>query len=184
MKKLRRWLIYTLIVLLAAPVISVAAFDILRLQPRLDQINTLVANGESLTQPPTPLIKEMISIAEPNNLYWLVSRIIVTQSQPKFDSSSALKRHTVELLTTHLLELHISESEIITIYSARVFAGDSSYGLSSVSERLFGKSLSDLTAKEAATVAAWPKAPSYFAKNPSRLELRRDVILKKFGGGI
>lgn len=184
MKKLRRWFLSIFILLTIALAAPVIAFDVFWLKPRIDQITAMAAAGTSGELYPTSLISKMVTTSEPNGLNWSVGRIIIHQSKPEFEAHGKLHWHVVGLLTPLLLRLHLTESELLSIYCARVYVGKSSYGLSAISRRLFGKNLTDLTIEEAATVAAWPRAPSYFSKYPSGLEVRRDAILKGFGGGI
>lgn len=183
MKFIRRLLIITIVVL-ALPVVAIVVFDIFWLAPRIEHIKNLADTGSSEELAPTPLTTKTAIAAEPNGLNWQVARIVINQSTPAFKTSSTLQRHLVGAAIFFLLKAHLSEQEIISIYCARVYAGNNSYGLSYASHKLFGKSLSQLNATEMATVAAWPKAPNFFEKNQASLLRNRDRILNSLASGI
>ena len=183
MKIIRRLLIITIAVL-ALPVVAAVVFDVLWLAPRIEHIRNLAEAGSSEEQAPTPLTTKMVIAAEPNGLHWQVARILIIQSAPPFEASSTLQRHLVGAATSFLLKAHLSEQEVISIYCARVYVGNNSYGLSYVSHKLFGKNLSKLNATEVATVAAWPRAPNFFERNQESLLRNRDRILNSLASGI
>jgi hypothetical protein len=184
MKFLRRLLIYTAIATLALPAVAAMIFDIFWLAPRIEHIKSLAEMGSIEERTPPPLIAKMVIASEPNGLNWQVARTLIIQSEPPFKTRSTLQWHLVGAASSFLLKLHLSEQELISIYCARVHVGNGSYGLNTASHKLFGKNLSELTTDEAATVAAWPKAPNMFAKNQASLQRSRDRILANFASGI
>lgn len=183
MKFIRRLLIVTIAVL-ALPVFAAVVFDIFWLAPRIEHIKNLAETGSSEERAPTSLTSKMVIAAEPNGLHWQVARILISQSAPPFEASSTLQRHLVSAAASFLLKAHLSEQEIISIYCARVYVGNNSYGLSYASHKLFGKNLSQLNATEVATVAAWPRAPNFFERNQASLLRNRDRILNNLANGI
>lgn len=184
MKFLRRLFIYTAIITFALPAAAAMIFDIFWLAPRIEQIKNLAEMGSIEERTPAPLISKMVIASEPNGLNWQIARILIIQSEPPFKPRSTLQWHLVGAASSLLLKLHLSEQERIPIYCARIYVGNNAYGLNTASHKLFGKSLSELNTNEAATVAAWPKAPNMFAKNQVSLQRSRDRILANFASGL
>ena len=179
MKPWRRLFISLAVAILVLPLSAVVAFDLFWLQPRLEQIETLAqsASPQALNSP--PLVTQMVQASEPNGLIWQVARIVISQSIPKFTATSNLQWHAVGIASSLLLPLHTSEQERLGLYCARIYVGDQSYGLEAAAQQLFGKNLAALNLEQAATVAAWPRAPSYYAKRPEALARLRDTLLER-----
>ena len=178
MKLWRRLCISLAVALLVLPLSVLAAFDLLWLQPRLEQIQTLAQSAGPEALNPPPLIEQMVRASEPNGLKWSVSRIVIAQSKPE-PKLSTLQRHAIGATTALLLPLHAPEQELLALYCARIYVGDQSYGLEAAAQQLFGKNLAALNLEQAATVAAWPRAPSYYAKRPEALARLRDTLLER-----
>lgn len=181
MKLIRPLLMYILVATIAMPVSAVIFFDIFWLRPRAEHITNLVENGSVEERKPAQLTRKMVMASEPKGLNWQVARILIIQSESPFKPSSMLQWHAVGAATSLLLKLHFSDEELLATYCARVYVGNNSYGLSAASQKLFSKNLSELSASEAATVAAWPAAPNMFAKNQAALDRHRDRILERVG---
>lgn len=87
-------------------------------------------------------------------------------------------RKIKEILLSYAVEQKFSKDEIIGLYLNQIGYGSTNYGVESASWAYFGKSVTDLTLAESATLAALPKQPSFYLNNPDRLKERRDWILE------
>jgi len=76
------------------------------------------------------------------------------------------------------LEKKYSKDEILKLYLNEIPYGSTNYGIEAASQSYFKKSAKDLTLAESATLAAIPKAPSYYLNNLKALSSRRDTVLK------
>lgn len=87
----------------------------------------------------------------------------------------------VEILSALKLELFRSKREILKIYSANAPFGGNTVGLEAAARRYTGKSSSELSWGEAATLAVLPNSPSliYPGKNQELLRAKRDQLLLK-----
>jgi penicillin-binding protein 1C len=87
----------------------------------------------------------------------------------------------VEMLQAVKLEIFRSKKEILRIYSANAPFGGNIVGLEAAAWRYTGKSPSDITWAEAASLAVLPNSPSlvYPGKNQETLKNRRNELLKK-----
>lgn len=77
------------------------------------------------------------------------------------------------------MEKHYSKEQILEAYLNLILFGHGWYGVDAAARHYFGKSASQLSLAEAATLAALPKGPSIYdpIKNPVRARQRRDVVL-------
>jgi penicillin-binding protein 1A len=72
----------------------------------------------------------------------------------------SLARKVREALLAWRIEKALRKDQILGIYLNHVFLGNGAYGVGAAANAYFGKSVADLTAAEAAMLAAMPKAPS------------------------
>lgn len=80
------------------------------------------------------------------------------------------------------LEQKLTKDEILTTYLNVVPYGGTIYGIEQASQSFFGKGADEITLAEAAYLAALPNAPSFYSpygKNKDRLDIRKDLVLKK-----
>lgn len=87
----------------------------------------------------------------------------------------------IELILALRLELTYSKAEILKLYSSHAPFGSNVVGVEAASWRYFGRSLSQLSWAECATLAVLPNSPSiiYPGKNQDRLCLKRNKLLYK-----
>ncbi len=87
----------------------------------------------------------------------------------------------IEIILALRLELTYSKAEILQSYSSHAPFGTNVVGIDAASWRYFGRSLSELSWSECATLAVLPNSPSiiYPGKNQERLKRKRDKLLNK-----
>ncbi|HXJ20646.1 MAG TPA: PBP1A family penicillin-binding protein, partial [Polyangia bacterium] len=91
----------------------------------------------------------------------------------------SLKRKLREALLATRIERSLTKDQILGIYLNHVYLGHGSYGVVAAAKAYFGKSLGDLTAAEAAMLAALPKSPSRITpfNNFARAQERQRYVL-------
>jgi len=91
------------------------------------------------------------------------------------------RRKFIEILSALKLELFRSKKSILISYAANAPFGGNTVGLEAASWRYTGKSSSDLTWAEAATLAILPNSPGlvFPGRNQGLLRTRRDDLLKR-----
>jgi len=85
-----------------------------------------------------------------------------------------------ELILAYQIERKFSKDEILKMYFNEIPYGSSAYGVEAAAQIYFSKKSSKLTLDEAATLAALPKAPTYYSpygQNKEKLLARRNYIL-------
>lgn len=85
-----------------------------------------------------------------------------------------------ELILAYQIEKKFSKDEILKMYLNEIPYGSNAYGIEAASQIYFGKSASSITLDEAATLAALPKAPTYYSpygSHQDKLIARRNYIL-------
>jgi monofunctional glycosyltransferase len=94
-------------------------------------------------------------------------------------------RKVKEAIITRRLEDHLSKRRILEIYLNVIEWGDGVYGAEAASRFHLGKSASQLSAGEAAYLAAMipnPRTVYNPRKNPKRVARRQRLILRRMGG--
>lgn len=99
-----------------------------------------------------------------------------------FSTSSedqTLERKAQEAWMSMQLEREYTKDEILAFYINKVYMSNNVYGMGTAAEYFFGKSITDVTLAEAATLAGMPQAPSLYdpISNPADTQTRRDLVL-------
>jgi penicillin-binding protein 1A len=89
------------------------------------------------------------------------------------------RRKIEEALLAVELEKRYSKQQLLTLYLNLVNLGHGNYGMASAAKYYFGKSVDQLTAAEAATLAGIPQRPSEYSpyRRPDLVLRRRDYVL-------
>lgn len=84
-----------------------------------------------------------------------------------------------EMMLAMQLEQRFSKNEILEMYLNTIYFGRNAYGIETAANMYFGKSATELTLSQAATLAAAIKAPSVYApdKNLAKCTTRRNTVL-------
>ncbi len=82
-----------------------------------------------------------------------------------------------EILLSYAVEGKFTKDEILELYLNQIGYGSVNYGVQAASQAYFDKDVSELTLAESATLAAMPKQPTRYLRNPDLLKIRRDWIL-------
>ena len=80
------------------------------------------------------------------------------------------------------IERRFTKDEIFWMYLNQIPYGSNAYGIEAASKTFFGKSATELTLGESATLAALPKAPTYYSpygNYPERVASRKNFILER-----
>ena len=90
-----------------------------------------------------------------------------------------LRQKMLELRLARLMERSLTKQEILELYLNVIYMGNGVYGVEAASRDLFDKSVKNITLPEAATLAALPKAPSYYTprRSANRALTRRNLVL-------
>ena len=89
------------------------------------------------------------------------------------------ERKTREIILSLELDRHYSKEQILEWYLNQVPFGRNAYGVGAASQAYFGKSVSEISLAEAATLAALIKAPSFYMVNLEELFTRKDYVLSR-----
>ena len=86
-----------------------------------------------------------------------------------------------EILLAIKIESLLPKQQILELYLNKIYFGHHAYGVAAAAQVYYGKSVSELTLGELATIAGVPKAPSTYnpVTNPERAQIRRDYVLKR-----
>jgi penicillin-binding protein 1A len=92
-----------------------------------------------------------------------------------------LERKLKEAVLAFELERRYSKDRILEMYLNQVYFGQGAYGVEAAARTYFGKSISELTPREAALLAGLPRAPSAYSpfEHPEAAKRRRAVVLER-----
>ena len=92
----------------------------------------------------------------------------------------SLNRKIKEAILAFRIERVLSKERILELYLNQIYLGEGTYGVASASLEYFDKPINELSYKEAALLAALPKAPSRYNpyKDIELAKFRRDLVLK------
>ncbi len=90
-----------------------------------------------------------------------------------------ITRKLREIILSIRLEQKYSKDQILKIYFNEIPYGSTNYGVQAAAQSYFGKSVSDLTLEQCATLAGLPQAPSTYIANPVALKNRRNFVLER-----
>jgi len=97
-------------------------------------------------------------------------------------NEKSFSRKIKELILSIEIEQLYSKEEILAMYINEIPYGGNVYGLEEASKQYFGKSAKEVSLAEAATLAAIPRAPTYYSPygtHTDRLFARKDYILDR-----
>src|SRR5216683_367189 len=93
----------------------------------------------------------------------------------------SLERKLKEAVLALELERRYSKDRILEMYLNQVYFGHGSYGVEAAARTYFGKSVSELTVREAALIAGLPRAPTSYSPfdHADAAKRRREVVLRR-----
>ena len=91
-----------------------------------------------------------------------------------------LRRKLSELVLAREIEQKLPKDRILELYLNQIYLGNGLYGVEAAARGYFGKPVGELTAAQAATLAALPKAPTAYdpRRFPDAARRRRDLVLR------
>jgi penicillin-binding protein 1A len=96
-----------------------------------------------------------------------------------FDNAKTYTRKMKEQLCTLLVEMQFTKAYILETYLNNIYFGAGIYGIEAAAQRFWGKSITDVSIAEAATLAGIICAPSRYCPliYPLSAQRRRDAVL-------
>src|ERR671922_359367 len=93
----------------------------------------------------------------------------------------SIERKLKEAVLALELERRYSKDRILEMYLNQVYFGHGAYGVEAAARTYFGKSVSELSAPEAALLAGLPRAPTTYSPfdHPEAAKRRREVVLRR-----
>lgn len=93
----------------------------------------------------------------------------------------SLERKMKEVVLALELERRYSKDRILEMYLNQVYFGHGAYGVEAASRTYFGKSVSELSVREAALIAGLPRAPTTYSpfERGDLATKRREVVLRR-----
>ena len=95
-----------------------------------------------------------------------------------------LRRKLWELVLAREIEQKLPKERILELYLNQIYLGNGLYGVEAAARGYFGKPVGELSAAQAAMLAALPKAPTTYdpRRYPDAARRRRDLVLRLMAG--
>jgi penicillin-binding protein 1A len=92
-----------------------------------------------------------------------------------------LRRKLAEMIVARRIEKTFAKDQILEMYLNQIYLGNGYYGVEAAARGYFGRSAKDLTAVQAALLAALPKAPANYdpRRFPDAALKRRNLVLRE-----
>lgn len=158
----------------ALPVTGFLLWDSLVFRPHLAEINRILMQADQEDRHLTPTIHRLFDANVSSESAHVGSRLCW-----RLDPKSG-NRHVTHALWALSVKLHFDPDERDALLATLAWNG-MDYGLNRYARRAYGRSLSELNDREAAMVVAWTGAPDYYLRNPERLRLRAESLLRQSG---
>src|SRR6059036_132978 len=96
-------------------------------------------------------------------------------------ADKSLERKLKEAVLALELERRYSKDRILEMYLNQVYFGHGAYGVEAAARTYFGKSVPELSVREAALLAALPRAPSSYSPfdHANAAKRRRELVLRR-----
>jgi len=93
----------------------------------------------------------------------------------------SLERKMKEAALAFEIERRYPKDRILEMYLNQVYFGNGAYGVEAASRTYFGKSVTELSVKDAALLAGLPRAPTTYSpfEHPDAAKRRREVVLRR-----
>jgi len=157
------------------PVAAFLAWDAVAFRPHLPEIDRILAQADAEDRDPPPVVRQLIEA----NVQGVVSQHVAMRLCGRLDPKPG-NRHGTRALWALAVKLHFDPDERMALYAVLAWNG-ADYGLDRLARRMYGRSLSALTEREAARVVAMTFWPSNFARNTDGLNRRADFLLQHVG---
>ncbi|MEB1529268.1 transglycosylase domain-containing protein [Xanthomonas sp. WHRI 7945] len=179
MKRIAASALTAVAALLLVAIAAFACYDMVAFQPRRAEIQALLQRAPAQDRDPPALIRRYILASHQADYppTAAVARMLLARLDVSRDGGM-LAWHARTVLWDRLVWLHLSQDEIMALYTTLSYNG-SGYGLSQLSQRLYAKPLSALSEPEAATVVAILWSPGLYLSDRSRLDRRRDLLMAR-----
>jgi hypothetical protein len=163
------------------PAVALFVYDAVVVRPHLAQIEGLFAGANPQDVAPPKVVRDLIDAGAgsptPYATRLVMSRIHSDSNQVQW---SQLQWHVHSALWHFLLPIHLGKDKMYGLYATLAYNG-TDYGLSNFASREYGKSLNQLSPRQAAIAVAITYAPSTYARNRDKLEQRALILLKRSG---
>ncbi len=156
---------------------------------RLKQAFLAAEDSNFYTHPGVDFFSVMRAISQNISHYMagrntLIGASTITQQVAKnmlLTNERTLTRKVKEAILAFRMSAAFSKDRILELYLNEIYLGAGSYGVAAAALNYFNKSIDELTAEEAAMLAALPKAPSTYdpRRNYDRALARRDWVLER-----
>lgn len=156
------------------PVAAFLLWDTVAFRPHLAGINRILAQADREDRQLTPAIHRLLD-ASTGSVSSHAGSMLCWRLDPRPGN-----RHGTRVLWALSVKLHFDPDERDALFATLAWNG-TDHGLDRHARRTYGRPLSGLTDREAASVVAWIHAPGYYLRRPEQLQVRTEALLRQSG---
>lgn len=168
-----------ILTLVLVSLVSFAAYDAIVFQPRVPDIRRLLAAAAADEQSPPDSILKVLRTSYPDHLSAHVARLLQRELAAERTERGMTRWHMEAILWAGLVNLHLIESEQVTLFLALSPMGDKVRGFSRASMGVVGVPLGAVSVDQAARLVTLCKAPSVYLKDPDRLARQAEALARR-----
>lgn len=170
-----------ILVVLATPLVAFLVYDVAYFEPNRSAITQVIESADPEERSLPSPIADFVRLEFHDGTVGYSARLLISRLGIVQYPVRASHWASTYALWSALVWLHLDSSERVTIIAALAPTGTDRHGLASTSQALFGKSLSELTPQQCATLMALVKIPA-LERYPEKLTRVSDSILAKYHG--
>ena len=183
-KRLVRLIIIVVAAAVAVPPVGFFVYDLVVFQPRLKELDALLAHASAAEREPSTDIQRLVEASNDGHVSTLAARLLVRRLHIPAVVEGEGGWHLTTGLWSTLVALHLPRERQVAVVVSWSYMGNDRYGYSSEAVARYGRSLSVLSLDELATVVALNHAPEWYSSSPERLAKRRDWLLSRIREGL
>lgn len=167
--------IKAVLLFLAIPAALLLGYDAMVVQPRLTEIEQILADSDAQDASPPAMVRDLIDASAGSPGPHAVRLVLARLDPARIPHWRSQLR---ESLWRVLLPLHLGRSRMYGLFAALSCNG-TDHGLSRFARREYGKPLDQLSAAEAAIAVVNTHAPGMYLQNPRRLQARAELLRER-----
>ena len=154
-------------------------FEVAVVSPALAKAQCALAAAAPSERALPVALQEMLLKSPGATLKYHVARQLLSASPSQVEGLRTTRRQLTELGVGLLLPLHLSESELMSLFATQSFMGVGVKGFARASAVYLNTPLEQINSSQTARLVAISHAPSAYLANPERLERRIQFLLSE-----
>lgn len=191
LKRILKYTLLLLLIILIAIIGWVSYYYVKEIRPYKPIIENILTNADPENRHPPKNLVAMVDarfycphkrniLGHAGNCGATKEQLISKDLVGRSGSMRTLHRHFHEIGLSWMIYNSYSAKDRHALYAELTYTGYGKSGFNNFAKQHFGKPLSELTLEESATLVGVLKGPSYYFRQPEKLEERKSYVLKRY----